>query len=52
MLEPVVIIDSSRVRVGMLEELRASMADLAHFAESQEPRTIAYAVYLNERARS
>jgi hypothetical protein len=50
MLEPVVIIDSSRVREGRLEDLRASMADLAHFAESQEPRTIAYGVYLNEES--
>ena len=50
MLEPVVIIDSSRVREGMLEDLRASMADLVQFAESREPRTIAYAVYLNDES--
>jgi hypothetical protein len=48
MLEPVVIIDSSEIREGMLEDLKAAMEDLTHFVEAHEPRIIAYAVHLNE----
>jgi sugar/nucleoside kinase (ribokinase family) len=48
MLGPIVIIDSSEIREGMLEDLKAAMKDLTHFVEAHEPRTIAYAVYLNE----
>ena len=35
MLEPIVIIDSSQIREGMLEDLKAAMTDLTRFVEDQ-----------------
>ena len=48
MSEPVVLIDSSEIRQGKLEELKTAIHDLVEFVESNEPRPIAYNVYLNE----
>jgi hypothetical protein len=48
MSEPVVVIDSSEVREGKLEELKEAIKSLVAFVESNEPRPIAYNVYLNE----
>jgi hypothetical protein len=48
MSEPIVIIDSSEIREGKLEELKTAMKELAGFVESNEPRPIAYSLYLNE----
>lgn len=47
---PITIIDSSEIREGQLEPLRAAMKELVEFARMNEPRTIAYSVYLNEDA--
>jgi hypothetical protein len=46
--EDLVVIDSSAVREGKLEELKAAIIDLVGFVESNEPRPLAYNVYLNE----
>jgi hypothetical protein len=46
--EDLVVIDSSVVREGKLEELKAAIIDLVGFVESNEPRPLAYNVYLNE----
>jgi quinol monooxygenase YgiN len=48
MSEPIVIIDSSEIREGKLEELKTAMKELAEFVESNEPRPISYNLYLNE----
>ncbi|MHB8841212.1 MAG: antibiotic biosynthesis monooxygenase [Candidatus Aquicultor sp.] len=48
MAESIVIIDSSEIHEGKLEELKTAMVELAEFAEANEPNTIAYNVYLNE----
>jgi len=48
MSEPIVFVDSSDVREGKLEELKAAINGLVDFVESNEPRPIAYNVYLNE----
>lgn len=48
MSEPVIIIDTSEIRKGKAEELKAAMKALAAFAGANEPRMIAYQVYLNE----
>jgi hypothetical protein len=40
-------LDTSQVKDGKLEELKAAMADLASFVELNEPRIIAYRVYFS-----
>lgn len=48
MSEPIVVIDSSDILEGKLEELKAAMKELVEFVQANEPRPIAYNVYLNE----
>lgn len=48
MSEPIVFIDRSEIREGKLEELKTAMKELAEFVEANEPRTIAYDVYVDE----
>lgn len=48
MPDPLVIIDSSEVREGKLEDLKRAMNELVELAQANEPRMIAYTVYLNE----
>ena len=48
MSEDLVVVDSSTIREGKLEELKAAIVDLVGFVESNEPRSLAYNVYLNE----
>jgi hypothetical protein len=48
MSDPIVIIDSSEIREGKLEELKTAINDLVDFVEANEPRPIAYIVYLDE----
>lgn len=48
MTEPIVFIDSSEIREGKLEELKMAIRDLVEYVQSNEPRPIAYNVYLNE----
>jgi len=47
MSEPIIIIDTSEVRQGKLMDLRNAMSGLAAFVEANEPRVIAYTLYLN-----
>jgi len=51
MSEPLVVIDSSEVREGKLEELKAAIDGLVEFVETNEPRPIAYHVYLDEEGK-
>lgn len=48
MSEPIVFIDSSEIREGKLEELKMALKELVEFVEANEPRPIAYNVYINE----
>ena len=48
MSEPIVYIDTSEIRAGKLEELKTAMKELVKFVEANEPRLIAYNVYLEE----
>lgn len=48
MSAPIVSIDSSEIRQGRLEELKASMKELVAFVEANERRPIAYNVYFDE----
>ena len=42
MSQPIVYVDTSEVRPGRLEELKAAMNDLARFVQANEPQLIAY----------
>jgi hypothetical protein len=44
----IVYLDTSDVREGALEDLKAGMKELADFVEANEPRIIAYHVYLSD----
>jgi hypothetical protein len=48
MSEPILYVDTSEIREGKLEELKTAMKELVEFVETNEPRLIAYNVYLND----
>jgi hypothetical protein len=48
--EAITFVDSSDVREGRLDELKAAINEMVEFVESNEPRPIAYNVYLNENS--
>jgi hypothetical protein len=45
MSQPIVYVDTSEVRPGRLEGLKAAMNDLARFVQANEPHLLAYNVY-------
>jgi quinol monooxygenase YgiN len=47
MSESIVIIDRSEIREGKLDDVKKAMSELVEFAEANEPRMIAYSVYLD-----
>ena len=48
MSDPIVYVDTSEVRSGRLDELKAAMAELTRFVEANEPRLLAYHVYFSD----
>lgn len=48
MSEPIVLVDSSEIREGKLEELKTTIHELVEFVDANEARPIAYNVYLKE----
>jgi hypothetical protein len=48
MSENIIIVGSSEIREGKLEELKAAMNGLVELVKTKEPQIIAYNVYLNE----
>ena len=48
MPQPIVYVDTSEVRPGRLEELKAAMDDLKTFVEANEPQLLAYHVYFSD----
>ena len=48
MSEPIVSIDTSEIREGKLDDLKAAVAELVAFVESNEQRPILYDVYFDE----
>ena len=44
----IVYVDTSQVREGALEQLKMAMKELVEFIEANEPRLIAYDVFLND----
>ena len=47
MPQPIVYVDTSEVRAGRLDELKAAMEDLRMFVEANEPQLLAYNVYFS-----
>jgi predicted aconitase len=47
MTEPIVYIDRSEIVEGQLDALTARIGELARLVEANEPRLLAYAVYLD-----
>jgi len=47
-LQPLVYVDTSEVRPGRLEQLKAAMVDLSEFVEANEPQLLAYNVYFSD----
>jgi hypothetical protein len=48
MSNPLVVIDSSEIREGKLEELKAGLVELAEFVEANEAAPLAYNIYFSE----
>lgn len=48
MTQPIVYVDTSRIREGKLDELEPAMEDLSAFVEANMPRLISYGFYLND----
>src|SRR5262245_21979754 len=48
MTQPLVYVDTSEVRPGKLEELKAAIQELAEFVEENEPGLISYSIYFAE----
>jgi hypothetical protein len=48
MSDLILYVDTSDVRDGALEELKAGMEKLTDFVEANEPRILAYNVYFND----
>jgi quinol monooxygenase YgiN len=47
-MSAIVYVDTSDVREGALEELKAGMKELVDFVEANEPRLLAYNVYFSD----
>jgi quinol monooxygenase YgiN len=45
--EPIIVVDSSKILDGKLEEVKTAIGELAAFVEANEPRTVAYRVHLS-----
>jgi quinol monooxygenase YgiN len=50
MSEPIILLDTSEIREGRLEDVKTAFRELADFVEENEPQAIAYHVYLSEDA--
>jgi hypothetical protein len=50
-VDPIVAIDSSEIREGKIEELKARLTELVDFVEANEAEPIAYSVYIDEDGR-
>jgi len=51
MTELLIAVDSSEIREGKLDAVKAGLTELAAFVEANEPELIAYSIYLDEEAR-
>jgi quinol monooxygenase YgiN len=52
MSQPLIYLDTSDVRKGASEELKAAIRELAEFIEANEPQLISYNVYVSDDGRT
>src|SRR5262245_1289820 len=50
MTELLIAVDSSEIREGKLDAVKAGLAELAEFVEANEPEMIVYSIFLDEEA--
>ncbi len=50
MTELLIAVDSSEIREGKLDAVKAGLAELAEFVEANAPEMIVYSIYLDEEA--
>lgn len=48
MSQPIIVVDSSEIREGKLEELKAALKELVEFVEANEADPLAYSIHLDE----
>ena len=46
--EPIIAVDSSEIREGRIDELKAGLTELVEFVEANEAEPIAYRIYIDE----
>jgi hypothetical protein len=51
MTELLIAVDSSEIREGKLDAVKAGLPELAEFVEANAPEVIAYSIYLDEETR-
>ena len=51
MPDPLLIVDTSEIQTGRLDDVRTAFRDLAAFVEREEPRALAYEVYVSADGR-
>ena len=52
MTQPIILVDTSDVAEGRLDELKATMSELAAFVEGSGTRAISYEMYLRDDERT
>ena len=50
-IDPIVVVDTSEIHAGRLDEVKAVMEDLVDFVEANEPRVMIYQVHFAEDGR-
>src|SRR3990170_4830020 len=50
MADPIILIDTSRIRDGKLDELKAAFTELAEFVDANETTPLAYTVFIDEES--
>jgi len=48
MSSPILVVDSSEIREGKLDEVKAAVEDLVAFVEANEAEPLAYGIYFDE----
>jgi hypothetical protein len=46
--DPIVVIDSSEIREGRIDELKTALTELVEFVEANEAEPLAYSIYIDE----
>ena len=46
--DPIVVVDSSEIREGKIDELKTALTKLVEFVEANEAEPIAYSIYIDE----